>query len=74
MRWIALCAFSVTLTADPLPSWHEGPSKLAITQFVASVTTPGKSFISINERIAVFDIRRYTLGRTANIFSTSVHH
>jgi phosphoserine phosphatase len=39
-----------------LPSWNEGPSKRAVTTFVARVTTPGTpDFVPAAERIAVFD-------------------
>jgi phosphoglycolate phosphatase-like HAD superfamily hydrolase len=42
--------------ADPLPSWNEGPTKQAISHFVARVTTPGGAdFVPLAERIAVFD-------------------
>ncbi len=43
-------------SADPLPSWNEGPSKQAIRVFVARVTAKGgPDFVPLNERIAVFD-------------------
>jgi phosphoserine phosphatase len=42
--------------ADPLPSWNEGPTKRAITDFVARVTKEGSSdFVPVSERIATFD-------------------
>ena len=42
--------------ADPLPSWNDGPSKKAITDFVAKVTKEGSpDFVAPAERIAVFD-------------------
>jgi phosphoglycolate phosphatase-like HAD superfamily hydrolase len=42
--------------ADPLPSWNDGPSKKAILDFVAKVTTKGsESFVPPAERIAAFD-------------------
>ncbi|HVK11981.1 MAG TPA: HAD family hydrolase [Gemmataceae bacterium] len=42
--------------ADPLPSWNDGPSKKAILDFVARVTTKdGKDFVPPAERVAVFD-------------------
>ena len=51
--------FAVAATAetnDPLPSWNEGASKQAITQFVERVTTTGgSSFVPLAQRIAVFD-------------------
>lgn len=41
---------------DPLASWTEGPSKKAITDFVAKATTDGSpDFVKPEERIAVFD-------------------
>ncbi|MGB7160621.1 MAG: HAD family hydrolase, partial [Tepidisphaeraceae bacterium] len=41
---------------DPLPSWNDGPSKKAITAFVAKVTTEGSpDFVKPAERIATFD-------------------
>ena len=42
--------------ADPLPSWNDGPAKLAILTFLATVTKEGSSdFLPLAERIAVFD-------------------
>jgi hypothetical protein len=42
--------------ADPLPSWHDGPSKRAILAFVSRVTTEGgPDFVPPAERIATFD-------------------
>ena len=42
--------------ADPLPSWNDGPAKLAILTFLAKVTKEGSSdFLPLAERIAVFD-------------------
>ena len=41
---------------DPLPSWNDGPTKKAVIDFVAKVTTEkGSDFVSPDERIAVFD-------------------
>jgi phosphoglycolate phosphatase-like HAD superfamily hydrolase len=41
---------------DPLPSWNDGPTKQAITRFVATVTDPNSSaYVAPEERIAVFD-------------------
>jgi phosphoglycolate phosphatase-like HAD superfamily hydrolase len=43
-------------SADPLPSWNDGPAKQAITSFVATVTDPNSSaYVEPEERIAVFD-------------------
>jgi phosphoglycolate phosphatase-like HAD superfamily hydrolase len=45
-----------TSPVDPLPSWNAGPSKSAITGFVARVTQQGGAdFIPAPARIAVFD-------------------
>jgi phosphoserine phosphatase len=41
---------------DPLPSWNEGPTKVAIISFVANTTNeshPG--YVAPNDRIATFD-------------------
>lgn len=41
---------------DPLPSWNDGPSKKAVTGFVARVTQQGgPGFVHPSERVAVFD-------------------
>jgi hypothetical protein len=41
---------------DPLPSWKPGPSRQAILDFLADVTTEGApGFVPPPERIAVFD-------------------
>ncbi len=41
---------------DALPSWNEGPSKAAITEFVERVTKEaGADYVPPAERIAVFD-------------------
>ena len=41
---------------DRLPSWNDGPSKTAIVDFVAKVTTEGSpDFVPLPERVAVFD-------------------
>lgn len=47
---------AVAVATDPLPSWNEGPTKRAILEYVAAVTTPGsKDFVPTAERVAVFD-------------------
>jgi phosphoglycolate phosphatase-like HAD superfamily hydrolase len=52
---ILLLAAAVA-SADPLPSWSEGPSRTAILDFVARVTTEGgPDYVPVSERIAVFD-------------------
>jgi phosphoserine phosphatase len=41
---------------DPLPSWTEGPTKQAITDFVARTTKEGgREFVPPADRVAVFD-------------------
>ena len=54
---VALCACSAhAQTADPLPSWNDGPAKQAILQFVRDTTTEsGPKFVPADERIATFD-------------------
>ncbi len=45
-----------TRSASDLPSWNEGPSRSAITEFVERVTDPAHpDFIPAVERIATFD-------------------
>lgn len=44
-----------TAAADPLPSWNEGATKKSIIDFVKRVTTPGKDFVPVADRIATFD-------------------
>jgi phosphoglycolate phosphatase-like HAD superfamily hydrolase len=52
----AAFTFTVARAQDPLPSWNEGATKKAITEFVAKVTTPGSpAFVPVPERIATFD-------------------
>ncbi len=38
-----------------LDSWHDGPTKSAIVDFVGRVTTEGPDFVAPEERVAVFD-------------------
>jgi len=53
---MAFAALAKAQTNDPLPSWNEGASRQAITQFVKDVSTRGGSrFVSPAQRIAVFD-------------------
>jgi phosphoserine phosphatase len=43
-------------SADPLPSWNDGPARDAILAFVASVTDPqGPDYVPPAERVATFD-------------------
>jgi phosphoglycolate phosphatase-like HAD superfamily hydrolase len=52
-------AFSSLASAqgsDPLPSWHEGPRKEAITGFISRITAKGApQFVKPADRIATFD-------------------
>ena len=44
------------VVVDALPSWQRGPTRAAIEEFVARVTTPdGPDFVPPAERIATFD-------------------
>jgi len=44
------------VAGDPLPSWRDGPTKSAITDFVASVSgAHGSPGVAPEERVAVFD-------------------
>jgi hypothetical protein len=54
---LVLAAVHITAAADELlPSWHDGPAKRAIVQFVAAVTREGgPQFVPPAERIATFD-------------------
>jgi phosphoserine phosphatase len=55
---IGVLAFTptVSLAADPLSSWNEGPAKKAIVEFVTKITKPGSpDFVPVPERIATFD-------------------
>ena len=55
---VGVLAFAATVAraADPLPSWHEGPTRQAIAAFVAKVTKEhSPDFVPIPERIATFD-------------------
>ncbi len=40
---------------DVLPSWRETPTRAAILDFLAAVTTPGPDFVDPDARVAVFD-------------------
>jgi hypothetical protein len=43
-------------TTDPLPSWHEGPAKTAIVEFVRLTTDKSSpKFVQPRDRIATFD-------------------
>jgi phosphoserine phosphatase len=43
-------------TGDQLPSWNDGATKTAITQFVTRVTTQGgPDFVPVDQRVATFD-------------------
>ena len=53
---IGVLALAATFTADPLPSWNDGPAKQAIVDFVRATTDPASpEFVPPEERIATFD-------------------
>ncbi|HEX3357847.1 MAG TPA: HAD family hydrolase [Tepidisphaeraceae bacterium] len=53
---VSITQFPLALAQDSLPSWNDGPSKKAITDFVARVATEGSpDFVKPADRIAVFD-------------------
>ena len=53
--FVLLLVLPLVQAAD-LPSWHDGASRKAITDFVVAVTTEGsKDYVPTSERIAVFD-------------------
>ena len=59
---IFLVAVALAFTAaiagaqDSLPSWNDGPTKMAIMAFVGDVTRKGSpSYVAPAERIATFD-------------------
>ncbi len=42
--------------SDQLPSWHEGPARQSIVEFVAAVTDrDSPDFVPERDRVAVFD-------------------
>lgn len=50
------CFATPSVGQDSLPSWNDGPTKSAIVDFVARVTTEGgPDYVPPAERIAVFD-------------------
>jgi hypothetical protein len=52
---LASCA-TLPGPADPLPSWNDGPAKMAIVEFVARTTRPSSpDLVPAPERIATFD-------------------
>jgi phosphoserine phosphatase len=53
---LILFASSSAVAQDALPSWNDGPAKIAITDFVQAVTSEkGSDFVEPAKRIAVFD-------------------
>src|SRR6476660_1159927 len=53
---VALVSAGVARAQDPLPSWNDGPTKQAVTEFVKATTTQGSpQFVPPEERIATFD-------------------
>ena len=54
--FLFLFLFIGAASADPLPSWNEGPAKSGIVDFVTRVTTFGNpDFVPVEARIATFD-------------------
>src|SRR5271156_1636327 len=57
---LLICAVLRTALAnaqsDPLPSWNDGPAKLAILSFVKEVTDKsGTKYVEPEDRVATFD-------------------
>ncbi|EXI86431.1 MAG: HAD phosphoserine phosphatase-like hydrolase, family IB [Candidatus Accumulibacter regalis] len=53
---LALTSPAAAATADPLPSWREGPARQAIVKFVQTATDRASAgFVPPAERIATFD-------------------
>jgi len=56
LAWMVIFGRSISYSADPLPSWNDGPAKGAIIDFVTRVSTAGsEDFVPVAERIATFD-------------------
>lgn len=55
--WLLLVVDSEARGAgDPLPSWHDTPTKRAILEYVEVVTDAGgRAFVTPEDRIATFD-------------------
>jgi len=54
--WILTIASAFGQTAAPLPSWSDGPAKLAIVEFVRATTDKASpKFVPPEQRIATFD-------------------
>jgi len=53
---LAALMWAVAVSAESLASWHEGPAKQSIIDFVKAVTTEGSpDFVPEPQRIATFD-------------------
>jgi phosphoserine phosphatase len=53
---VAGLSMGLVRAQDPLPSWNDGSTKQAITEFVKATTTQGSpQFVPVEERIATFD-------------------
>jgi phosphoglycolate phosphatase-like HAD superfamily hydrolase len=53
--WLTICSCPA-VAGKPLPSWHDGPAKRSVVEFVGKVTNKkGPGFVPPAERIAVFD-------------------
>lgn len=56
MACVLAAGCSTVNAQDPLPSWNEGETKIAILDFVADVIDEGsKDYVEPAERVAVFD-------------------
>ncbi|MGH8172183.1 MAG: HAD family hydrolase [Rhodanobacteraceae bacterium] len=53
---LVVCATATQARTDPLPSWHDGKSKQAISAFVGKVTKKNSpDFVPVDARVATFD-------------------
>ena len=53
---VIFTAVATAQSTDPLPSWSDGETKMAITRFVTNITTEGSpDFVHSAQRIATFD-------------------
>jgi phosphoserine phosphatase len=53
---LAIAGTRAYAAGDPLPSWHDGPARARIVEFVNAVTDPtARSYVAPADRVAVFD-------------------
>ncbi|NRB38954.1 MAG: haloacid dehalogenase-like hydrolase [Pseudomonadales bacterium] len=55
LLFIPISSPSLAKNNVPLPSWAEGESRQSLIDFVQAVTTEGKDFVPVAQRIATFD-------------------